>query len=372
MKKSTPTLGLMAMLLTFLLCISPAFAASNVELEERIEKLEKQAGSSEEAPLGQISEWVTLSGLIEVEVGFESSDLNDSDDSDITLATVELGIEAKPVDWVTGSLLLLYEEDETDLDVDEGYITLGASDTIPYYLSAGKFYVPFGVFETMMISDPITLDLAETNETAVQVGIEMNGFRGAVYAFNGDSDEADNNDNSIESFGLSAGYILETDAFTLGLGADWISNILDSDTLGDVYDDKSWATTLDDQVPGFAVNAMAIFGPFSLIGEYVAMTDDAEAVGGGILAEEISAYAIEAGFTFDVSGFETTIAIGYQASDDATDILPESKIIGAVGVGITDNLSLAVEYAYAENNDVADGGDGDEIDTVTVQLAFEF
>ena len=363
----------MVMLLTFLLGIGPAFAASNAELEERIEKLEKQTGgSSVENPLGQITEWVTLSGLIEVEAGFESSDLNDSDNSDITLATVELGIEARPLDWTTGFLLLLYEEDETELDVDEGYITLGASDTIPYYLTAGKFYVPFGTFETMMISDPITLDLAETNETAVQVGIEMNGFRGAVYAFNGDSDEAGDNDNAIESFGLTVGYTLETDAFALDLGADWISNLLDSDALGDVYTTNGWSATLDDQVPGFAVHAVASFGSFSVIGEYVAMTDDLEAVGGGILAKEISAFAVEAGYTFDVSGFETTVAIGYQSSDDAADVLPESKIIGSVGVGITDNLSLAAEYASAENFPIAEGGDGDDIDTFTIQLAFEF
>lgn len=373
MKKSTATFGSMAILLTVLLGIGPAFAASNAELEERIEKLEKQTGgSSIESPLGQISEWVTLSGLLEAEVGFESSDLNDTDDSDITLATVELGIEAKPLEWITGSMVFLWEEDDNDLNVDQGFITLGASESIPYYLTVGKIYVPFGAFETMMISDPITLDIAETNDTAVQIGFEINGFRGAAYAFNGDSDEADNDDNSIETFGLSVGYALENESFSIDLGVDWINNILDSDGLVDVYDDNGWATSLGDQVPGFAIHAIANLGPFSLIGEYVAMTDDVEDTTGAVLADEISAYAVEAGYTFDVSGFETTVAIGYQASDDAADILPESKILGSVGVGITDNLSVAVEYASAENNSVSAGGDGDDIDTFTIQLAFEF
>lgn len=373
MKKPAAAFGLMVMLLIFKLGIGPAFAASNADLEERIEKLEKQtSGSSMETPLGQISEWVTLSGTIEIETAFESSDLNDTDDSDISLATAELGIEAAPQDWITGFMLLSWEDDDSDLVVDEAHVTLGATDDIPYHLTAGKIYVPFGAFETMMISDPITLDIAETNETAVQIGFDISGFRGAAYAFNGDADEADNDDNSIETFGLSVGYTVENDSFSIDLGADWINNILDSDGLVDVFDDNGWATSLGDQVPGFAIHAIANLGSFSLIGEYVAMTDDVEDTTGAVLADEISAYAVEAGYTFDMSGFETTVAIGYQASDDARDILPESKILGSIGVGITDNLSIAVEYASAKNNSVLDGGDGDDIDTFTMQLAFEF
>lgn len=379
MKRTTATFGFIAILLTLLLGFTPAFSASNHELEERIEKLERRTGGgsghSDDSPLGKISEWVTISGLIEAEVGFESidhSDGSEEDNSDVTLATVELGIEAKPLDWTTGFILFLYEEDDDDLNVDEGHVTLGATDDTPYYLTIGKLYVPFGAFETMMISDPITLDMGETNDAAVQIGLEMNGFRGAAYVFNGDADDVDDDDDAIEVFGLSVGYTIENDSFSVDLGADWINNILDSDGLNDVYDDNGWAAVLGDQVPGVAIHAMGSFGPFTLIGEYVTMTDDVEDTTGAFLADEASAFAIEAGYTFDISGFETTIAIGYQASDDAAGILPEDKILGSVGVGITDNLSIAAEYATAEDYSVADGGSGEDIDSLTFQLAFEF
>lgn len=366
-------LATIGMTLVFALAgFSSAFAASNTELEERIEKLEQRAGiSPEDSSLGQISEWVTLSGAIEIEVTHESSDVNDTDDSDISLATVELGIEATPQEWVTGFLLLLWEDGDSGINIDEGHITLGATEDIPYYLSAGKIYVPFGAYETMMISDPITLDLGETSDNALQVGIEVNGFSAAAYTFNGEAEEASDTDDTIDIFGFSFGYAMETDAFSVELGVDWVNNILESGGLVDVYDTSGWSASLDDKVAGYAIHAMANVGPVCLIGEYVAMADDVTG-GGSTLQEEITAYAIEAGYTFEISGYETTVAIGYQASDDAADILPETKILGSVGVGITDNLSVAAEYATAENNSAADGGDGDEIDTFTLQLAFEF
>lgn len=349
---------------------APGFCASNVELEERIEKLEQKAGTTGSA-LGQISEWVTLSGAIEIEAASSSHDNDNRDESDISLATAELGIEAKPQDWVTGFMLLSWDDDENELVIDEAHITLGATESIPYYLSAGKLYIPFGSFETMMISDPITLDMAEIADNAAQLGIEINGFRAAAYVYNGEVDEA-GGDDTIKSYGFSAGYAMETDRFSLDLGADWTSNILESGVLSDALD----GVALDQFVPGVAVHALFNYGPFCLMGEYVTMTDDAKAVGGTVAARELSAYAVEAGYTFEVAGYETTLAIGYQASDSdnaaAYEDFPESKILGSVGVGITDNISVAVEYSNAENYAVSDGGDGDEIDTFTVQLAMEF
>lgn len=373
MKKTKMTFGLAAVLLMILMGTAPGFGASNAELEERIAKLEKKTGEdSASSPLGQISEWVTLSGTVEVEAGFESSDVNDSDNSDISLATAELGIEAAPQDWITGFLLLSWEDDDDKFTADEAHITLGATDQIPYYLSAGRLYVPFGAFETMMVSDPVTQDLAEIRDEAVQVGIEMNGIRAAAFAFNGEAEEANEKDDTIDVFGLSLGYAMETESFSLDLGVDWINNILESGGLREVYDDNGWAAALEDQVPAVAVHAAAHFGPVCLIGEYVAMTDDAMAAGGVKLMDQASAYALEIGYTFDLAGYESTFALGYQGSDNAEELLPESKYLAALGVGITDNFSVNLEYASADNYSVADGGDGDDIDTFTIQMAFEF
>ncbi len=312
-------------------------------------------------------EKIKLSGTIEIEAGFESNDIDDEDTSDITLATAEIGIEGKPVDWLTGFALLSWEDDDEKVIFDEAHITLGATDAIPYYLQVGKFYMPIGVFETNMISDPLTQEFAEVVDTGAQVGFEMEGFRGSVYAFNGETDEADE-DDKIGCFGASVGYAVETDAFTFSAGADWINSILESDAMNEYVTDTG---DLKDYVAGFGLNAMAGFGPMVFIIEYLAATDDIEFTNGE-KHEAPSVWAIEAGYTVELSGKETTFALAYQATDDAEEILPESKILTSVGVGITDALSVALEYSKAEDYSVSEGGSGKDIDTVTMQLALEF
>lgn len=130
-------------------------------------------------------EKIKLSGAIEIEAGFEDNGIDDEKNSDISLATAELGVEVTPMDWLTGFALLSWEDEDEKIIFDEAHITLGGSDAIPFYVQAGKFYMPFGVFETNMISDPLTLEFGEIVDTGAQAGIAMAGFRGSVYGFSG-------------------------------------------------------------------------------------------------------------------------------------------------------------------------------------------
>ena len=97
-------------------------------------------------------------------------------------------------------------------------------------LSAGRMYVPFGSYESNMVSDPLTLDLGETSETAIMVGMESGNISGSLYTFSGDTDETSATDNDALSFGGNITY--RTD--TLWMGASYISNIADSDGIQDM------------------------------------------------------------------------------------------------------------------------------------------
>ena len=130
---------------------------------------------------------------------------------------VELGIGAKIVDHVSGDILFLYEDGE-NIIVDEAFITINGEDVVPIYLRAGEFYVPFGNFETHMISDPLTLEIAETREAALQVGLETGGFYASAFIFNGDVDEIDADDDHVDNFGANVGLGLEKDAFNIDVG----------------------------------------------------------------------------------------------------------------------------------------------------------
>jgi hypothetical protein len=112
-----------SLLLTVVLVLPQVVFAES--LEEKVARLEEKVASLEEkqggGPLGNLSDKISISGLIEVEAAFmdDETAAPNEDSSDITLATVELGIDAKVNEHVKGHILFLYEEDETDFDVDE-------------------------------------------------------------------------------------------------------------------------------------------------------------------------------------------------------------------------------------------------------------
>ena len=87
-----------------------AMAETNAKTAEQLKALDKQ---DEKIDPKKISEFVTLSGLVEVEFAagddFEGNSFNAFD-----LATVELGLDIKATDWATGHILVKYEEDGDD------------------------------------------------------------------------------------------------------------------------------------------------------------------------------------------------------------------------------------------------------------------
>ena len=113
-----------------------------------------------------------------------------------------------------------------------------------------------------MISDPLTLNIGETNQGAVSLGVEAGGVFGSVYAFNGDVDEAyrtASGDDPLEACGLAAGYRLEGDGIWAEATGDWISNLMDSDGIGDYLNGNGIA--LQSATAGYALSAAAGWGP---------------------------------------------------------------------------------------------------------------
>ncbi len=361
-----------------------AAPADQRELMERISALEARLDAQAEQPAGVVlPDWARrfhFSGVIEVEAGYERVDYDDpasddEDSSDITLATAQLGIDVDVVDNVSGSIVFLWEEDDTEpVDVDEAFITLGGSEQVPVYLRGGKMYLPFGDYTTSMISDPLTQELGEIRESALEVGYEASGFCVAAYVFNGDIDEA-GEDSHIDNFGVTVGYTLERDNFNIDVGVCYINNLIDSDGYGDAFEDAqdeaavAGATLeLKDYVGGFGAHVVVDIAGVNIVAEYVGATEDPEYLLNGVktTGDAISAWNIELGYTFTAAAKEITVAAGYQGSDDAAAMLAESRYIGTVAVAVAQYTTLALEYRHDEfDND-------DEGDAVTAQLALEF
>lgn len=365
---------ILTIVLIFILVPRPALSEmSDHGLEKEVKALKEKVEKL--GVLERLGERVGLSALVEVEAS-AGNGFNGVDESDIVLATVELGLDAKIAEYVKAHLQFLWEEDDTEpIDMDEGTVTVGNTERFPVYFTAGKMYVPFGAFETNMIQDPLTLEIGETNQSAIQVGFEVTGLCGSIYAFNGNIDEKeDPDDNEIKCFGANIGYAFEGDSMRLKLGADWINNIADSKLLTDVFEEKN-VDHIRDYVGGLALHLTFNLGSFTFIGEYVGATDefhDGELDFKGRGARP-RAWNIELAYTRDILGSETTFALGYQGTDEALALeLPKDRYLAAIGTGLVENASITLEYLHDEDYGKSDGGTDDDANMVTFQLAVEF
>lgn len=307
-----------------------------------------------------------FSGLLEVEA-FAGEDFMDNDVSDLLLATVELGAEARITRMISANVLLLFEEDtEEDIEVDEATITLEPPQTA-LQIKAGRFYVPFGAFETAFIDDPLPLEIGETRKTAVRAGVARHGFRFGAWAFKGDTD-----DDAIGQYGLDAGYRHTGEALTLATGVSAISSIADADVLSEAI---SAPDDLEDTVAGLNAHAHLEAGDWAVTGEYVSALDAFDA---GELAfdgrgAQPGAGQVELAYALDWRGTPVTTAVGLQGTDEALALgLPEERALAGITAEPWRATSISLQLAHDRDYDRGDGGTGEDSNTATVQLAVSF
>lgn len=374
----TLTIGLMTILVWF---AAPSEAAPEKSakqrvntLSNRIEALEKQL-SERNGPLDWI-ENIAVSGLIETEAAYakyEPADDRQPDEeaSDIVLSTLEINLDTRINEHVSGHALFLWEEDDTEpVDLDEGFISLSGGSKLAAYLQAGKFYLPFGQYDSYFISDPLTLELGETRESALLAGCQAGGFDLSAGAFNGDVDEIDADDH-IDSYFANASYALPEKVLsgtTLQLGVSYLSNIADTDVLeaeNDVDGDGS-ADGISDAVAGISGYIAADFkNRLFFIAEYTGATD-AFVAGEMAFAAGTSkprAWNTELAYVF-VN--DCGLGVKYEGTDDAGTLLPETRYGGIAFCQPFSGGYLGLECLQE------DFANGDENIAVTAQLAYEF
>ena len=278
-------------------------------------------------------------------------------ESDLTLATAEFTVDAEISEGINAHVGLLWEEDDTEENnLDEAYVTFGATDDIPYYLTLGKTYLPFGNFESVFISDPLTLELAELNESAALVGYANNILQVVAGAFKGDSEEESALENMVAAITLSP-------CNHFSAGAYWISDLVETDGLESFVDAEKQAGAgifLNAQIGEVAVNA-----------EFVTALSDIETDAG-----EMKPYAYNIEASLPVTE-KLEMGVKYEGSDEFADLNAagdafEGKFAdeqdGLVAAyAVNDHVTVASEYLHAEGLDDDENGE-----LFTMQVALEF
>jgi hypothetical protein len=351
------------------LAAHPTDGKADIEnLRQRIEALETDLAAAKrqepEQPLliSALAEKITLSGLLELEAAYNKPEGGD-ESSDLTLATVELGLEVQATDYLGGHIVLLWEEGETDsIELDEAVITLTKPQPIwgisPSF-SGGKMYLPFGTFNSYMITDPLTLDLGETNQSAGVLTLEGELWTLQAGAFSGETDTRGDND-TIDSW-VAALEVRPMEALSFGISL--ISDLAESD-LELVVDEDLYSSS----VMGGSAWLSWQFGQFGFEAEYLTALSkfDWELVLAGetdLTGRRPSAWNLELAW---MPNDRWQVAGRFEQADDFQDDV--TRYGGTVSYGLFEHAVLALEYLHGD----AKGPDADPDHTVTAQLAFEF
>lgn len=323
--------------------------------EKQINDIKNSVQKQSDSRSGGWWQSVEIGGVIEVEAGHLSTKGSDNN-SDLITPTVEVAITAQVNDWVSAEIVALYEEDtdnDGDLNIDTALISIANPDD-QWFVNAGQFTLPFGAYNTNMLSDPITLDLGETGDTAIEAGYGANGFSASIYTFQGDHSD------DIDNFGAALNFETATEQMEFFAHIGYINNLGESDGIVD----GGWVATTDNMA-GWTASAQINVANFTLIGEYLTAADEFSDSNN----EKPSAFNIEVGYNFEAGDLPVLVAVGYQGTNDAEHSnwnLPESRILGALTIEIMEGTSLGLEYKNEESYGGAD------TDTLTGKLAVEF
>ena len=322
-------------------------------MEQRIKYLEERVASQDQMIVEKEGEMAALSdgwfnnveigGAIQLELIGERLAEGDSG-TRVNLRKIEFGIAAAINDEWGGEIVV--ENDDGTIALADAFLTYeprggGLSAAM------GQQTLPFGVYDTNLITDPLTKDLGETAYPSLVLGGEAAQFGWTLFTYYVDEEAR------IDGFGAGLGMAMEGDDSAFGVDVVWISDIGDSGGLSGQF---------DDDVPGLSASARGSFGPVSATVELVTALD-AE----GSSAEP-SAWSAEAAYGFDLIGREATLAIAAGGTEDAEAVeLAETLMLLGISVGISVGIGLGVEWKQEEGY-----GASDADNMITMQVAAEF
>ncbi len=299
----------------------------------------------------------TLSGLVEVEQSYSHQE-GGGDQDDLLLSTVEIGLEAELTSWLSGRLVGLWEQNDTEpMEVDQAVLTLTCPSRLggqTQTLHLGRQYLPFGRFATGMISDPLALDLGETRTTAALYALEGERWSLSVGGFTG---AVDDGDDGLDSW-VAALTVTPRPGMTFG--ASWLSDLAESDA-GLVQEEGLY----DDDVPGWSAFIALSHGGFGLNAEYLAAAgsfkSEQVAAGEDLTGRRPRTWSIEGNWQ---ATEQLALVARYEKADDYQN---DQRRIGlTAGYALCDFATLSLEYLRGK----ADGENPDH--SVTAQLALSF
>ncbi len=313
---------------------------------------------------------LSIEGVVELE-SFSQNKPSDND-TGAALATIEVKIEAPINPWAQAHILLLHEDgSEQDLILDESFISFSFEQST-IKITAGKQIIPFGRFESYMISDPLTLEMAETKNNAIISHFENGEFHGSIYFFKGD---IQNNSRYKSKMGTHMGYSINKNDLHIDFGLAYLSDLSESASLLEYFEDEKSDLNTQHSVPGFAVNTLISTGDWHAIFEYISTTRKYNANDMTLDAKGAQPSSFHAEISHDLllvnRAFNFAIAI--QGADQLVALdMPRNRNMVSASTALQPQVSVAIEYMHVASYHTENSTKQASSDVVSLQLAAQF
>ena len=318
---------------------------------------------------------IALSGELEGSANVARSYAGSSS-SDLNLTTAEIDVAALVYPWLIGYMTVEYDdsspvgaandagrrESNSNIELGQGFFTVGNLNRSPFYLTIGQLYAPFGQYTSYMTSDSLPKIIGRSKVRAAVVGYNNRANTGpyaSIYTFSGDSRTTQN--RNIDEGGLNVGYRY-TDGLLKAKGSvSVISNIADSGGMqnngvdgADEFQGFSRSSTerIAHRVPGFDAQGNISYGAYTWIAEYTGATRDFSSNDLSFNGEGAQPMAVhtEGAYNFKFYERPASFAIGYDHSWEALGLnLPQNRIISTVSYSIWRNTLASFEFRHDMN-----------------------
>jgi hypothetical protein len=223
-------------------------------------------------------------------------------------------------------------------------------------------YLPFGEFDSHMVTDPLTKTLAETRESAFQFGYHNEQLTASIYLFKGSNKSDQGTADKVDNFGFHLAY----SEHNYALGFAYLNDIGDSDSLQGSINATLGNNNISDHTAGVAVNARLALNNFSLFVEYISAIDEFAAGEFDNVKAQPSAAHIELSYALNLAGNHAMIALAAQRSNEARAAdLAESRFLAGLSIGLLQQASLTFELSHDTAYNANDSN------AITVQFAIE-
>ncbi|MBS0359452.1 MAG: LbtU family siderophore porin [Proteobacteria bacterium] len=321
------------------------------------------------------------------------------------LSNVGANVDGDLNNWIHGHVGVAYYQtnkgqgdvnQSTGLMLDDAWAILGDYNKSPLFLQAGRFYLPFGLYDRYTITPTLPQMLAESRETAVQVGfLDWYGFSLSGYGGQGFVTQNGSKIQGDINTGASLLYQKNWNQFRFLAGVQYMYNMLNTNALreGGLYTtspNTGITNVYTQRTDGIAVQLRGGYGPIDVFADYVSalrgsnnialLRTDPSNPATAVPGAKPSAWDIGAAYHFTAWNKQFTIDGSYQRSYQSAGLyvfnampnhpFPQARYIIAGTVDlIKDMASIQIQWGHNYLYPVGQGDSGRQGDDATIRLS---